>query len=171
MVGRYVEKTVENRGFSLLDKTKNHLKVLGMGAKYVVKPVRMTHRYPMEKQVPHPGYRGIIVLNEDKCIGCSLCARICPAAAMKMIKLEPKKLRPVINLGRCIFCGSCVDICPTEALYHAKTHDKVFDSVEGMIYSLEQFTRDPDKEEGEIRVRKLRVKLDPVRGITYEQLD
>jgi NADH-quinone oxidoreductase subunit I len=170
MTGKYVEKSLGSRTQGLTDKAKAHAEALTLGAKYLAKPKRMTHRYPFEKQVPHPGYRGFIILNEEKCIGCSLCARVCPAAAMKMIKLEPKKLRPVINLGRCIFCGFCVDICPTEALFYSKSHDNVFDSVEGTMYTLEDFQVNPDGE-AFAGVKKVRVKIDPEEGIKYEPLD
>ncbi len=151
-------------------KTMAHVKALALGAKKLVKPDRITHRYPLVKQVPHPGYRGFIVLNESKCIGCSLCARVCPASAMKMVKLEPKKLRPVINLGRCIFCGFCVDICPTEALFHSKSHDKVFDNVEATMYTLKEFTVNPDGK-AFAGVVKVRVVLDEEKGIRYERVD
>ena len=37
------------------------------------------------------GYRGCQVLSVDKCIGCGLCYRDCPAAAIEMIEIETVK--------------------------------------------------------------------------------
>ena len=49
---------------------------------------------------------------EDKCIGCSLCARNCPVFC---IHGEPKTPF-VIDQGACIKCGSCVDSCNFDAI-------------------------------------------------------
>ncbi|MCY0883288.1 MAG: NADH-quinone oxidoreductase subunit I, partial [Acidianus infernus] len=88
----------------------NHLQSIGTGIKYMVKPQRITLKYPEESLTLPAGYRGIIRLYKDVCIGCTLCAMICPADAMKMMTYQGKKL-PTINYGRCVFCGFCVDIC------------------------------------------------------------
>lgn len=58
-------------------------------------------------------FRGKIQYDKEKCIGCGLCIRVCPAKAIEM-KTEEKKIR--IYVGRCIFCGQCIDICPKNAL-------------------------------------------------------
>jgi len=58
-------------------------------------------------------FRGKIQYDKEKCIGCKLCIKVCPAKAIEF-KEEEKKIR--IYIGRCIFCGQCVDICPKNAL-------------------------------------------------------
>jgi ferredoxin len=64
--------------------------------------------------VPAPsGFRGRIDYRKDKCIGCGLCVKVCPAAAVVFIKKE-KKIK--YHLFRCTFCGQCVEVCPTHAL-------------------------------------------------------
>ncbi len=160
---RYSERNVEER-MGLLDKAKMHAKALSLGMLRLARPQRITLRYPLERPVLSEGYRGMIVLNNDKCIGCSLCARVCPAAAMKMFNAAPKKLRPVINYERCIFCGYCVDICPVEALYHVPVHDLVFENRDDMVFDLETFTKEPEEPE---HVRKVRVVIDEEKGLRY----
>jgi len=51
-----------------------------------------------------------IVVNEKRCIKCGLCAKKCPA---KAIKLNPY---PEIDKKKCIRCFCCMEICPKDAL-------------------------------------------------------
>ncbi len=51
-----------------------------------------------------------IVVDKNKCIKCGLCARKCPA---KAIKLNPY---PEIDKKKCIRCFCCMEICPQDAL-------------------------------------------------------
>ena len=50
-------------------------------------------------------------LNQEECIGCGECARICPA---KAITMENKK--PVINRDSCIRCFCCQEFCQKGAM-------------------------------------------------------
>ncbi len=64
--------------------------------------------------VPVPtDLRGKLTYDRDKCIGCQLCIKVCPANVI-MFKPDEKKIR--IHVARCTFCHQCVDICPTGAL-------------------------------------------------------
>lgn len=47
------------------------------------------------------------VINPDKCKGCTLCARNCPAGAIT----GAVKAVHVIDLNKCVKCGACLDSC------------------------------------------------------------
>jgi formate hydrogenlyase subunit 6/NADH:ubiquinone oxidoreductase subunit I len=64
--------------------------------------------------VPVPAdLRGKIAYDRDKCIGCQLCLRVCPAHVIEFLP-ETKKIR--MYVARCTFCAQCVDACPVDAL-------------------------------------------------------
>ena len=46
----------------------------------------------------------------EKCVGCSLCVKVCPFAAIEMIDSKA-----VIGIG-CTACGVCVEKCPVKAI-------------------------------------------------------
>lgn len=75
-----------------------------------------TRNYPFEK-VPMPNrFRGMIKFTADKCIGCKLCVRDCPAAAIGIRKIADKQFECDIDNSKCIFCAQCVLSCPRAAL-------------------------------------------------------
>lgn len=51
-------------------------------------------------------------IQEDKCKGCTKCARNCPVGAIEGTIKEPHK----INQDKCIKCGACVANCPFKAI-------------------------------------------------------
>ena len=57
-------------------------------------------------------------LNQDACIGCTLCAQDCPYHALEMVpRAGPgPKLIAQLDPNRCVGCGICVGSCPTDAL-------------------------------------------------------
>ncbi len=52
-------------------------------------------------------------VDKDRCIGCGLCARECPAGAITM-----KNGKAEINMDKCTRCKKCHEICPQNAIRH-----------------------------------------------------
>ncbi len=55
-------------------------------------------------------YEHSVLLDEDKCTGCTTCLRHCPTEAIRI-----KDGRAFINNERCIDCGECIRVCPHKA--------------------------------------------------------
>ena len=149
-----------------------HLDAIAAAARRLLEPP-MTLPYPDYGEARPPGYRGVILFHYEKCIGCSLCAQICPARAIKMYRVPgDKRLRPGYNVGRCIFCGLCVDICPVDALSESVVHDRVYEDVPSMDMDPVDWalwSRRVAEEERSPGRPLLRARLDPERGIVYEE--
>ncbi|SFR01586.1 NADH-quinone oxidoreductase subunit NuoF [Desulfoscipio geothermicus] len=54
-------------------------------------------------------------INQEKCKGCGLCAKVCPAEAIAGAKKEPH----AIDTARCLKCGTCIEKCKFNAIYTA----------------------------------------------------
>ncbi|MEO8520919.1 MAG: NADH-quinone oxidoreductase subunit NuoI [Acidobacteriota bacterium] len=86
----------------------------------------VTIQYPEEKAYLPPRWRGRIILSRDpdggeRCVGCYLCAVVCPVACISLQATEDEHGRRFpeffrINFSRCIYCGFCEDACPTYAI-------------------------------------------------------
>lgn len=52
----------------------------------------------------------MITVNEEKCVGCSLCLPVCPQEAIEVW------VTAKVKGEACTECGDCVGYCPTDAL-------------------------------------------------------
>jgi NADH-quinone oxidoreductase subunit I len=112
---------------------------------------RITTQYPAEKRPKPPRLHGRHVLNRyedgtEKCIGCELCAAVCPADCIYVRGADNPADAPVspgerygyvfeINYLRCIHCDLCVEACPTEAITESKMFEFSFTSRAEAIYT------------------------------------
>ena len=58
-----------------------------------------------------------MAVNQDTCIRCHKCIRVCPAAIF--YQEDPKGEILLRNVHACIFCGHCVAVCPTDSVVHS----------------------------------------------------
>lgn len=54
-------------------------------------------------------------IDQEKCTGCGLCAKLCPAEAITGTKKAPH----VIDISKCLKCGTCIEKCKFSAIYTA----------------------------------------------------
>lgn len=75
------------------------------------KPV--TQKYPFERIEAPERLRGKLVWDPEKCTGCNLCSKDCPADAIEIITIDKKAKRFVMqyHMDRCTYCAQCVESC------------------------------------------------------------
>jgi len=82
-----------------------------------------TELYPFVKTEMPLDFRGKMVFIAEKCIGCRLCSRDCPAAALAINKVGDKRFEAVFDLDKCIYCAQCVDSCNKDAILTSKEYE------------------------------------------------
>ena len=118
----------------------------------------VTLSYPAVKRPKQPRQHGRHVLNRyedgmEKCIGCELCAGVCPVGCIHVRGLDNPADHPVspgerygyvyeINYLRCIHCDLCVEACPTQAITESKMFEFSFTNRADAIYTKSQLLVD-----------------------------
>ena len=121
---------------------------------------RVTIQYPEEKRSKPDRFHGRHILNRypdgmEKCIGCELCAGVCPARCIYVRGADNPPDEPVspgerygfvydINMLRCIFCALCVEACPTEAITMTHLFEMSVDNRQDAIYTKTELLVNPD---------------------------
>jgi NADH-quinone oxidoreductase subunit I len=121
---------------------------------------KVTVQYPEEKRPKPERFHGRHVLNRyedgmEKCIGCELCAGVCPARCIYVRGADNPPDAPVspgerygfvyeINFLRCIHCDMCVEACPTEAITESKLFEFSFVNRDDAIYTKAELLVDDD---------------------------
>lgn len=69
-----------------------------------------TKRFPKEKLFVDKNVRGKLHYNQETCVKCKMCVKVCPANALWF---NEEKNRVEGDRGICIYCGDCQRVCPT----------------------------------------------------------
>ena len=144
---------------------------------------RLTTEYPKVKHDKPERLHGRHVLNRyedgmEKCIGCELCAGVCPARCIYVRGADNPIDDPVspgerygfvyeINYLRCIHCDLCVEACPTEAITETKLFEFSFTNRSDAIYTKDELLVDDDGPRPADAVGA----LDGRRGRRHERVD
>lgn len=72
-----------------------------------------TEMYPFVRSDTPFRLRGQLKYDSEKCTGCQLCVKDCPADAIEIITIDKvaKKFVMRYKADRCIFCAQCVQSC------------------------------------------------------------
>ncbi|MBQ8168162.1 NADH-quinone oxidoreductase subunit NuoF [bacterium] len=125
---KILEKIVAGKGelsdLDILEELAHTVKdgsLCGLG-KTAPNPVLSTLKYFKDEYIAHIVDKkcpaGVctamktIVIEEDKCKGCTKCARTCPVGAIEGTVKQPH----VINQDKCIKCEACLNNCPFKAI-------------------------------------------------------
>lgn len=101
-----------------MEKIKKRLTLLNAVIEAMIKPSE-TVAYPFAPLDLPEGYRGAIVFETDKCTGCGLCVRDCPAEALQLIKKSREEYTLLHYPARCAYCGQCEVSCRHSAISHS----------------------------------------------------
>src|SRR6266568_1010794 len=131
------------------------------------KPV--THLYPYQKVELPLAYRGQHSIDWFKCIGCELCAKVCPNECIyfefyevgstseylnpSRAQLdEMKKIvrRPAVDIGHCLFCGNCMEYCPTDAWNFTQEFELADYAREDLYYKADELRMPKENSDKEI---------------------
>ena len=127
------------------------IKSLWVTIKHLFQP-RFTYQYPEQPKPIPDRFRGRIIYDQKKCIGCSLCIMVCPNSpyviTLKTHRDDKNKIivdEYAMNFGSCIFCGLCVEHCPTQALLFSKEHNWAVYKKSDLIYNEKRLGLQPDR--------------------------
>lgn len=89
----------------------------------------VTLEYPEKKAELNDKFRGVHVLDVEKCTACGTCQRVCPSfGTIEIVKEKNEEGKFYakeysIDLNKCIFCGNCVQYCPFDSIKMTKGYE------------------------------------------------
>ena len=133
------------------------------------KPI--TEQYPEEKRKLPMRSRGRHYLTKwedgkERCVGCELCAIVCPSQAIyvKPCANDPEAPHSrgeryaqdfQINMLRCIYCGYCEEACPTGAIVLSNEYELASFNREDLIFTKDKLTEKNPGDSGRDQGREI----------------
>jgi len=111
----------------------------------------VTIQYPKERRPIAPGFRGLHALakhpqtDKAKCVGCGLCATICPSQCIHISRAKGTVEKYEIEVLRCIYCGFCVEACPYSAVALTENYEYSDYSRDALYMTTEKLLSNWDK--------------------------
>ncbi len=74
-----------------------------------------------------------VAINEEKCIGCNACIRVCPVPEANRAVINKENGQAIISINKdmCISCGECVKHCEHGARFYEDDTEKFFSDLKG----------------------------------------
>jgi NADH-quinone oxidoreductase subunit I len=110
----------------------------------------VTIQYPKERRKIAPGFRGLHALAKNpegkiKCVGCGLCATICPSQCIHVTREKGAVTKYEIEVLRCIYCGFCVEACPYGAISLTENYEYSDYKKENLLMTKDKLSSNWDK--------------------------
>ena len=137
---------------------------LALTLKHSLSPA-VTRQYPENKITPPLGTRGLHALTRNEstgeavCVGCGLCAAMCPTKCISIYTSESEDHKKVVdryevNTIRCLFCALCVEACPYGAILLTPHFEYAGYSRSEFIYTKDRLLENWDKYMGGVKSRE-----------------
>lgn len=129
--------------------------------RYMTGKGNLTLEYPEVKREQPPFFRGRHRFQRyedglERCVGCALCAAVCPSEAIYLEAAENTPEHRVsageryaavyqIHMLRCIFCGFCEEACPENAIVMGPAYELANYKRTNMILDKSEMLDAPEK--------------------------
>ena len=103
---------------------------------------RVSFRLPHQHECTSGQYRGLIHNDAERCIGCGMCAYICPSNAIE-VKRSGDTYSWSYDPGKCAFCGNCIERCKPNTLTMESKLPPLYDTEGGLKQVLNMVRKRP----------------------------
>ncbi len=120
------------------------LKGMRITLRYFTSEDAITVQYPRERTEPPPSYRGVHILEQEKCIDCQLCAKACPVDCIEIESIHHGRVlewtKFSIDYKKCIFCEFCIPPCPKDCIHMTSEYEMATADNDAMVEDLLTWT-------------------------------